>query len=95
MRSNDVHTNKVDKMTATKLLQEDILNSALHCFGSHHYSHRDGKGPDATEVPADTCTFNLHDLMVSYYKNRRARSSKNHYQYYRSRKWGKWKSNLA
>ena len=36
MRSNDVHTNKVDKKTAAKLLQEDILNSALHCFGSHH-----------------------------------------------------------
>ena len=36
MRSNDVHTSKVDKKTAAKLLQEDILNSALHCFGSHH-----------------------------------------------------------
>ena len=32
------------------------------------YSHRDGKGPNATEVPADVCFFNLHDLMVSYYE---------------------------
>ena len=36
MRSKDVDTKKVDKKTAAKLLQEDILNSALHCFGSHH-----------------------------------------------------------
>ena len=32
------------------------------------YSRRDGKGPDATEVPIDICTSNLHDLMVSYYE---------------------------
>ena len=36
MRSKDVDTKKVDTRTAAKLLQEDILNSALHCFGSHH-----------------------------------------------------------
>ena len=26
----------VDKAKAAKALQEDILNSTLHCFGSHH-----------------------------------------------------------
>ena len=35
MRSNEVKDNKVDKITAAKALQEDILNAALHCFGSH------------------------------------------------------------
>ena len=27
---------KVDKSQAAKALQDDILNSTLHCFGSHH-----------------------------------------------------------
>ena len=36
MRSNDVDTKKVEKRRAAFLLQEDILNSVYHCFGSHH-----------------------------------------------------------
>ena len=36
MRSKEVNENKVDKPKAAKALQEDILNSTLHCFGSHH-----------------------------------------------------------
>lgn len=36
MRSKDVDTKKVDKKRAAKSLQEDILNSVYHCFGSHH-----------------------------------------------------------
>lgn len=36
MRSKDADTKKVDKKKAAKLLQEDILNSVLHCFGDHH-----------------------------------------------------------
>ena len=33
MRSKEVSENKVDKPKAAKALQEDILNSTLHCFG--------------------------------------------------------------
>ena len=36
MRSKEVSEKKVDKPKAAKALQEDILNSTLHCFGSHH-----------------------------------------------------------
>jgi len=36
MRSKEVDAKKVDVKKAAKLLQEDILNSTLHCFGSHH-----------------------------------------------------------
>ena len=36
MRSKDVAEKKSDHATASKHLQEDILNCALHCFGSHH-----------------------------------------------------------
>ena len=36
MRSKDVDAKKVDKKRAAKSLQEDILNSVYHCFGSHH-----------------------------------------------------------
>ena len=35
MRSNEVRDKKVDKITAAKALQEDILNATLNCFGSH------------------------------------------------------------
>ena len=36
MRTKEVNEKRVDKVKAAKALQEDILNSALHCFGSHH-----------------------------------------------------------
>ena len=36
MRSKEVSENKVDKTKAAKALQEDIINSTLHCFDSHH-----------------------------------------------------------
>ena len=36
MRSKEVNDNRLDKAKAAKALQDDILNSALHCFGSHH-----------------------------------------------------------
>jgi len=36
MRSKDVAEKKNDHATAAKHLHEDILNCALHCFGSHH-----------------------------------------------------------
>ena len=36
MKSKEVSEKKVGKPKAAKALQEDILNSTLHCFGSHH-----------------------------------------------------------
>ena len=36
MRSQDVAEKKCNHVTAAKHLQEDILNCALYCFGSHH-----------------------------------------------------------
>ena len=36
MRSKEFSEKKVDKSQAAKALQDDILNSTLHCFGSHH-----------------------------------------------------------
>ena len=36
MRSKQVANNEMDRKEAAKQLQEDILNAALHCFGSHH-----------------------------------------------------------
>ena len=36
MRSKEFNERKVDKSKAAKALQDDILNSTLHCFGSHH-----------------------------------------------------------
>jgi len=36
IRSKQVENNELDKKEAAKQLQEDILNAALHCFGSHH-----------------------------------------------------------
>ena len=35
MGSKDTDTKKVNRKKAAKLLQEDILNSVLHCFGDH------------------------------------------------------------
>ena len=35
MRSNKVRDKKMNKIVAAKALQEDILNTTLHCFGSH------------------------------------------------------------
>ena len=36
MRSKEFSEKKLDKSQTAKALQDDILNSTLHCFGSHH-----------------------------------------------------------
>ena len=68
MRSKDVDTKKkkVNKKTAAKLLQEDILNSAIHCFGSHHKCKADYcKTVKAVASSDNVAHTDKHSLPVS------------------------------
>ena len=65
---NDAADNKRKAKDNSKLKRKQRKRSDNSLQSRLDYSRRDGKGPDATEVPVDICTPNLHDLMVSHYE---------------------------
>ena len=59
------YDNKRKSKEDAKLKQKRRKRSDNSFQSRLDYSRHDGKGPNATEVPADICTSNL---MVSYYE---------------------------